>query len=78
MYYYLLEIANGDKSIAGRAVYGYETENEAIAMFHKKMGTAMASNLFASEMLMVIDYAGKVIKREFYIKPLVPETSEVP
>lgn len=66
--FYLIEIATGDVKVAGKGVYEYATENEAVASFHSKMGSAMKSDLFDSELLMVIDDNGTVIKREKYVK----------
>lgn len=77
MKFYLIEIATGDAKITGKAVYEYETENEAVASFHSKMGSAMKSELFESELLIVIDENGKVLKREKYIKPVIEEIEEV-
>lgn len=71
--YYLLEISEGNSKIAGKAVYEYGTENEAVAMFHQKLGTAMKSDLFTSELVMVIDDNGAVLKSEKYIAPGVTE-----
>lgn len=68
--FYLIEIATGDSKIAGKAVYSYETENEAVANFHSKMGQAMKSDLFNTELCVVIDEDGKVIKREKYVKDM--------
>lgn len=68
--FYLVEIAEGDSKIAGRAVYGYETEDLAVATFHTKLGQAMKSELFTSELCIVIDADGKVIKREKWVKPV--------
>lgn len=64
MKYYLIEIATGDSKISGKAVYEYSTENEAIATFHSKMGAAMKSSLYESELLIVVDGNGIVITRE--------------
>lgn len=68
--FYLIEITTGDSKIAGKAVYSYETENEAVANFHSKMGQAMKSDLFNTELCVVIDEDGKVIKREKYVKDM--------
>lgn len=68
--FYLIEIATGDSKVAGNAVYQYETEQMAVATFHQKMGTAMKSALYDSELLMVIDENGTVIKREQFLKPV--------
>lgn len=66
MKYYVLEIAEGDAKIAGKGVYEYATEKEAVASFHSKLGIAMKSAMYTSELIMVLDQDGKVIKREKY------------
>lgn len=66
--FYLIEISAGDSKIAGRATYAYNTQNEAIANFHSKLGVAMKSDLYDSDLCMVIDENGSVLKREKYIK----------
>lgn len=68
--YYVIEIATGDVKIAGKAVYEYATANDAIAAFHGKLSTAMKSNLFDTELIIIIDETGKIIKREKYNKPM--------
>lgn len=65
--FYVIEIATGDAKIAGKGIYAYETEKEAVASFHQKLGTAGKSELFTSDLVMVIDAEGKVIKREKYV-----------
>lgn len=70
--YYLLEISEGNSKIAGKAVYEYATENDAVAMFHQKLATAMKSDLFTSELVMVIDDNGAVLKSEKFV-PVVTE-----
>lgn len=74
--FYVIEIATGDSKIAGKSVYEYATEVEAVASFHSKMGSAMKSDLFDSELLLVIDSTGKVIKREQYTKYVPEEPTE--
>lgn len=74
MKYYVVEISEGDSSIAGKAVYEFSTLNDAIASFHKKLGTAMSSSLYTSELVMVINSVGGVHKSEYYI--VEPETTE--
>lgn len=64
MKYYVIEIATGDKKISGKSVYEYDTENDAIASFHKKLGTAMSSDLYIDDLVMVINADGWVIKSE--------------
>ena len=68
--FYVIEIAKGDASIQGKAVYEYETENEAVATFHSKLGTAMKSALYDSSLVMVIDSNGAVYRSEKYTKPV--------
>lgn len=70
--FYVIEVSTGDPTIAGSAVYKYNTLNEAVATFHTKLGNAMKSALFTSELVMVIDDAGAVYRTEKYIKPIEP------
>lgn len=65
--YFVIEIATGDSKIAGKAVYGYATEKEAVATFHQKLSTAMKSEMYTSSLIMVIDAEGKIVKREKYV-----------
>lgn len=77
MKYYLVEISEGDAKIKGKSIYEYDTKNEAIATFHSKLGTAMKSDLYTRELVMVIDSFGNVIKKEVYEKPVpVEEATE--
>lgn len=62
--FYLVEISQGDEKIAGKAVYQYETLEQAVASFHTKLGNAMKSELFASELVMVADANGGIHKSE--------------
>ena len=68
MKYYVIEIATGDTKIAGKGIYEFNTENEAVASFHSKLGTAMKSELYETELIMVVDSEGKLIKREKYTR----------
>lgn len=68
MKFYLIEISTGDAKIAGKAVYEYETKNEAVAGFHQKLGIAMKSELYTTEMVMVTDYSGNVITKEYFTR----------
>ena len=67
--FYVIEISTGDAKIAGKAIYQYNTIDEAIATFHSKLGTAMKSDLYATELIMVMDDEGAVLRVEKYIKP---------
>lgn len=68
MKFYVIEIAEGDSKIAGKGIYEYATLNEAVASFHKKLGTAMSSELYTSDLVMVINSEGGIHKSEKYIK----------
>lgn len=66
--YYVIEISTGDAQVAGKAVYQYDTLDAAVATFHSKLGSAMKSALFESELLMVMDAEGAVLRVEKYTK----------
>ena len=66
--YYLIEISTGDAKVAGKAIYTYTNENDVIANFHSKLGVAMKSELYNTELLMAIDDNGKVLEQRRYIK----------
>lgn len=76
--FYLIEISNGNEKNDVKAIYQYDTENEAVAMFHSKLGSAMKSEMFESELVMVIDENGKVIKRERYVNPVLSQPEPEP
>lgn len=67
--FYVTEISTGDASIAGKAVYEYTTEAEALGTFHRKLGNAYLSPLFTSELVMVHDANGACLRSEKYTKP---------
>lgn len=67
MKYYVIEIATGDSKIAGKAIYEYATKNEALASYHKKLGTAMSSGLYTSEQIMVVNSENAIIEAEKYV-----------
>lgn len=74
--FYVIEISTGDSKVAGKSIYSYETEQMAVATFHQKMGTAIKSDLYDSELLMVIDENGNIIKRERFVRPIEPVVIE--
>lgn len=75
--YYVTEISTGDASIAGKAVYEFSTEDEAIGVFHRKLGNAILSPLFTSELVMVHNSNGACIRSEKYSSK-APEIQEEP
>lgn len=66
MKYYVIEIAEGDAKIKGKAIYEYASKNEALSSFHKKLGTAMGSELYESELIMMVDDTGLIYALEKY------------
>lgn len=70
--FYLLEVTTTDK--VSKAVYQYDTLNEAKANFHSKLGSQMKSAFCLAELVMVIDEYGAVYASERYTKPAEPET----
>lgn len=64
--FYLIEISTGDSQVAGKAVYSYTSEKDALASFHTKLGNAMKSPLYQSELVVVLDENGVLIKQEKY------------
>jgi len=67
MKHYLIEISAGDEKIAGKGIYEYENSRMATAAYHTKLGTAMKSELYTSEMLMVINEDGDTLEKTHYI-----------
>lgn len=76
--FYLIEIAQGDSKIAGKGIYSYNSEREALANFHSKLGVAMKSDPYTSDVLVVIDQMGNTVIKECYVAPVVtPEVEPV-
>lgn len=73
MKYYVIEFSEGDSKIAGPSIGTYETLREAAASFHKRLGTAMSSDLYVDDLVEVIDSDGNIIKLEKYHKEEVTE-----
>lgn len=78
MKYFLIEIATGDAKISGKAIYEYNTLNEAIASFHQKMATAMKSDLYETEQLMIINSVNGVYEKysDKFVREAAPEEVE--
>lgn len=74
--FYVIEITTTDK--ASKAVYQYETLDEAIANFHSKMGSQMKNAACNAELVVVIDDHGAVYRSEHYAKPVAVDVPEVP
>lgn len=66
--YYVIEITKGDAKVAGKGVYESQTLEEAIGAWHSKLGAAMKSDLYASDLCMVVGDDGAVYRSEQYVK----------
>ena len=64
--FYVIEVSTVDSQIAGKAIYDRDELDKAVALFHQKLATAMNSELYTSELCMVIDSNGAVYKTEKY------------
>jgi len=71
--YYVIEISNGDPKIEGKAIYQYDTIEAAVGAFHSKLGAAMKSDLYTSELVLVIGADGEVMRAEKYTKAATEE-----
>lgn len=69
MKYFVFEVSEGDSKIAGKSAAEFSAEKDAIQSFHQRLATAMKSELYTSDLVMVIDENGVVIKREKYAVP---------
>lgn len=72
--FYVLEITTTDK--ASKAVYSYDTLEEAVANFHSKLGSWMKNETCQAELVMVIDDNGAVYRSEKYTKPYTAPVEE--
>lgn len=66
MKFYVIEIADGDAKIKGKGIYEYDSLTDAKATWHKKLGTAMASELYTEDTVMVIDSDGNIYASEHF------------
>ena len=64
--YFLIEITTTDS--VSKAIYQYNSLDEATANFHSKMGSQMKNDSCQAELVMVIDDAGAVYRSEKYNK----------
>lgn len=74
--FYLIEVAEGDKAIAGKAIYQYETEQQAVAAWHDKLGTAGRSDLYTHSVCAVMDEHGAIYRSEEVVKPAAAAVPE--
>lgn len=60
MKYYIIEIADGDAKIKRKGIYEYDDRTKALASFHKKLGTAMDSELYTEYQILCINSANGI------------------
>lgn len=77
MKYYVIEIAEGDSKIAGKGIYEYATRKEALASFHLKLGTAMKSDLYTREQILVLNSANGIEESDEHVAATSEPESEV-
>ena len=64
---FLIEISKYvDGTADSKAVYTYDSEVEAVATFHQKMGGAMKNANYAFELVQVINEYGVVIESKYF------------
>lgn len=77
--YYLIEVTTYvDETPKAKGMYDYETEIEALAKFHKKIGGAMENENYATELVMVSTEDGVVITKDYFVRPTKKEPVEEP
>lgn len=77
MKYYIIEISEGDSKIAGKAMYEYDNRDKAEAMYHKKIGTAMDSELYTEHRIALMNSTMAVEMSHVFVRPQTVEP-EVP
>lgn len=78
--FYVLEVTQtkqADGTVkTEKGVYTYDTEEKAVANFHKKMGAWSDKEECVSQMCLVIGEDGAVYRSEKYTKPVSEEQPE--
>ena len=64
MKYFLLMIRKLDTGEFKKAVYQYDTQNEAVQAFHSNIGVAMKETATLSGVAIVVDLAGNSLRKE--------------
>lgn len=79
MKYYLLEVTTyTDGRADSKSLTTYEDELEALGKFHQKLGGAMVTETYATELVQVVAGNGVVVATEFFERPVEPEIDEFP
>lgn len=67
--FYLIEVTTyNDSTPTGKAIYSYETHDEALAAFYGKMRGAIVNTDYASELCMIINEQGSVQRYEYWVR----------
>lgn len=77
MKFYLVEITTYEDGIpTATGIYAYDNEIDAVANFHSKMGGAMKNANYATELLIVLNENGGIVKDEQFIRDAEEEETE--
>lgn len=66
MKYYTLLIQKFDDGTSKKSVYEFDTKKEALANFHKGLGSAMASDTVTHVLCIVLDDYGIIYQNEHF------------
>lgn len=76
--YYLIEVTTYvDETPKAKGIYEYETEVEALAKYHKKLGGAMDNANYATELVMVVAENGVLVATDYFERLIEPVEEEV-
>lgn len=78
MKYYLIEVTTyTDSDKEDKGMYSYESYNDALASFYTKIGGLMKKDNTASELVVIIDTNGNVLRSDKYEKPIIVDGETV-
>lgn len=67
MKFYVVEITTYNNDTAdAKGVYEYASETEAMAAYHNKMGGAMKNASYESELIIVLNSIGGILKVDYF------------
>lgn len=75
MKFYVIEITTyNNETPDAKGVYEYSNENAAMASYHNKMGGAMNNENYETELLIVVNSIGGILKVDYFNRH--PESEE--
>ena len=75
--FYLLEVTTyTDGRADSKSLTTYDNELEAVGKFHQKLGGAMTTATYATELLQVVAGNGVVVATEFFERPVEPSEED--